>query len=176
VSRTRLGRRIGRSVPAGLRVPGGPGSHELVRLTTRLVIAQAAAAAAIGLPFSRRQVPTVAMTLIVVAALCLLAAIARTGLPTARNVLLFFEVFIAAIGLYRFAFARYLGGTLFAIVITGVLLHPAVARAYDSLPKRRASSAEAVPDDGGALDGGALGGGALGGTGTVPCGDHGGER
>lgn len=167
MSRTRLGERIGRSVPAGLLVPSRPGSHELVRLTTRLVAAQAGVALVVGLPFSRRQASTIAMTLTVAAALCLLAAVARTGLPTARNVVLFFEVFIAGIGLYRFFFARYLGGTLFAIVITGVLLHPAVARAYGSLPRRHGTGAEAVRGDGG---------GTLGGAGTVPCSDHGGER
>ena len=167
MSRTRLGQRIGRGVPAGLRVPGSPRSHELVRLTTRLVVAQAGVAVAIGLPFSRRQAPTIAMTLILVAALCLLAAVARTGTPAARNAVLFFEVFLIAIGLYRFFFsARYLGGLVFAIVITGVLLHPDVARAYGSLPRQHETGAEAVPGDGG---------GTLGGAETVTCSDHGGD-
>ena len=147
MSGTRLGERIGRSAPVRLRVPGRPGSHELVRLTTRLVMAQAGVAAVVGLPFSRRQVWTIAMTLTLVAALCLLAAAARTGTATGRNVVLLFEVFIAAIGLYRFFSARYLGGTLFAIVISAVLLHPAVARAYGVVTRRQGT--EPVPGDGG---------------------------
>ncbi len=161
MSGTRLGQRLARSVPAGLRGTAPPGSHELVRMTTRLVVAQAAIAAAVGLPFSRRHVSTIAMTLTLVAALCLLAAVARAGTPTARNVVLFFEVFIVVIGLYRFFFARYLGGTLFAIIITAVLLHPAVARAYGALPRRRGSGTETIRSDG---------------AGTLTYGDHGGER
>lgn len=151
-------------MPAGLRVPAPARTHELVRLTTRLVVAQAGVAAAVGLPFSRRNASTIAMTLTLFAAVCLLAAVARAGTPTARNVLLFFEFFIAAIGLYRFFSARYLGGTLFAIVIMGLLLHPDVARAYGCLPRRHGTGPEPVPGDGG---------GTLGGAGTVTFGDHG---
>lgn len=162
MSGIRLGQRIGRGAPVRLRVPGRPGSHELVRLTTRLVVAQATAAALVGLPFSRRQAWTIAMTLTLVAALSLLAAAARTGTPAARNVILFFELFIVAIGLYRFFSARYLGGMLFAIVISAVLLHPAVARAYGALPNRHGT--EAVPGDGG---------GTLGSAEAVPYGDPG---
>ena len=48
-------------------------------------------------------------------------------------------------GLYRFAFDRYLGGTLSAIVVGAVLLHPAVSRAYGAAGlSRAADSAEAV--------------------------------
>ena len=164
MSGTRLGERIGRSASGRLRVPGRPVSHELVRLTTRLVMAQAGVAAAVGLPFSRRQAWTIAMTLTLVAALCLLAAAARTGTPTARNVVLLFEVFVVVIGLYRFFSARYMGGTLFAIVISAVLLHPAVARAYGAFPRRHGT--EPLPGDGG---------GTLGSAETVTCaepGDH----
>jgi hypothetical protein len=167
VTGTELGRRIGRSVPASLRVPAPAGSHELVRLTTRLVLAQAGIAAAVGLPFSRRQTSLIAMTLTLVAAVCVLAAVARAGTPTARNVVLFFEVFIVLIGLYQFFFDRYLGGTLFAIVITGVLLHPAVARAYGVLPRRSGSGTETIRGESG---------GTLGGAGTLTYGEHGGDR
>jgi hypothetical protein len=174
VSGTRLGQRIGRSVPTGLRVPGprplrvpgNPGSHELVRMTTRMVLAQAAVAVLVGLPFSRRQVWTIAMSLTLAAALLLLAAVARTGTPAARNVVLFFEVFIAAMGLYEFFTARYLGGTLFAIVVSAILLHPAVGRAYGSVSGQPATT-EALPTDGGAT---------LGSAGTVTCGDPGVDR
>jgi hypothetical protein len=34
--------------------------------------------------------------------------------------------------LFRFLAARYVGGTLFAIIVSGTLLHPAVARAYQA--------------------------------------------
>jgi len=34
----------------------------------------------------------------------------------------------------RFLVARYVGGTLFAAVVVGTLLHPAVARAYLAVP------------------------------------------
>ena len=49
----------------------------LVRLVTRLVVAQAIASAAIGLPFSRRQLPSILITLAMVAALCGLADTGR---------------------------------------------------------------------------------------------------
>jgi len=104
--------------------------HELVRLITRLVVAQAIMTAAVGLPFSRRQVPTIMLTLTVVAALCMLAVIARTGTHLAWLVLLAAEGGYVVIGIYRFFFADYLGGTIFAMISCGLLLHPAVARAY----------------------------------------------
>lgn len=167
MSGIRLGQRRGISVPILRRVPGRPRQHELVRLTTRLVVAQAGVAAAVGLLFSRRQAWTIAMTLVLVAALCFLAAVARTGTPAARNVVLSFEVFLVVIGLYRFFFARYVGGTLFAIVITAILMHPSVARAYGFLPRRDRAGAEAAPGDGR---------GALAGPGAVTCSDQGADR
>jgi hypothetical protein len=39
-------------------------------------------------------------------------------------------------GLSRFFAARYLGGTLFAILALGTLAHPAVARAFAVMPRR----------------------------------------
>jgi len=50
-----------------------------VRLVTRLVVAQAAAAAAVGLAFSRRHLPSVLITLALVVSLCLLAFLVRSG-------------------------------------------------------------------------------------------------
>ena len=47
-----------------------------------------------------------------------------------------FEVAFVAYGLSRFFAARYLGGTLFAIITLGTLVHPAVARAYAVAPLR----------------------------------------
>ena len=106
----------------------------LVRLVTRLVVAQAIASAAIGLPFSRRQLPSILITLAMVAALCGLAIIARSGTRAGWRIAVACEVTFIVYGLSRFFFARYLGGTLFAILTAGTLLHPAVARAYGIAP------------------------------------------
>lgn len=128
--------------PGGLRVrrpsarpPGEPG-RLLIRLVTRLVVAQTIAAAAIGLPFSKRQLSSILITLAMVAALCVLAFLVRSGTKTAWLVAVGFEVAFVAYGLSRFFAARYLGGTLFAIITLGTLVHPAVARAYAVAPLR----------------------------------------
>lgn len=119
----------------------GPGAgnrqRELVRLVTRLIVAQAAAAMAIGLPFSRRQWTSVAVTLVIVAALGGLAAAARSGTQGAWLLAVGFEGAFAAYGLVQFISARYFGGTLFAILAEGALLHPAVARAFAARPVAR---------------------------------------
>jgi hypothetical protein len=103
---------------------------------TRLVLAQAAAAAAVGLPFSRRHLPSILITLGLVASLCLLAMLVRSGTRTAWLVAVSFESAFFIYGVSRFVFARYVGGTLFAVVVAGALLHPAVARAYSAVPGR----------------------------------------
>jgi hypothetical protein len=118
-----------------VRPPGEPG-RLLIRLVTRLVIAQAIAAAAVGLPFSKRQLSSILITLAMVAALCGLVFLVRSGTKTAWLVALGFEMAFVAYGLSRFFAARYLGGTLFAIITLGTLVHPAVARAYDVAPRR----------------------------------------
>jgi len=61
--------------------PDGPGRprRELIRLVTRLVVAQTVAAAAIGLPFSRRHLPSILITLALVVALAGLALLVRSG-------------------------------------------------------------------------------------------------
>jgi hypothetical protein len=126
-----------------VRPPGEPG-RLLVRLVTRLVIAQAIAAAAVGLPFSKRQLSSVLITLAMVAALCGLVFLVRSGTKTAWLVALGFEMAFVAYGLSRFFAARYLGGTLFAIITLGTLIHPAVARAYGVAPRR---AQEEPPDE-----------------------------
>ena len=118
-----------------VRPPGEPGQL-LVRLVTRLVVAQTIAAAAVGLPFSKRQLSSILITLAMVAALCVLAFVVRSGTKTAWLVAVGFEVAFVAYGLSRFFAARYLGGTLFAIITLGTLVHPAVARAYAVAPLR----------------------------------------
>jgi hypothetical protein len=105
-----------------------------VRLVTRLVMAQAAAAAAVGLAFSRRHLPSVLITLVLVASLCLLALLVRSGTRAAWQVAVGAESVFFVYGVSRFVFARYVGGTLFALIVAGTLLHPAVARAYSAVP------------------------------------------
>ncbi len=107
-----------------------------VRLVIRLVLAQAAAAAAVGLPFSRRHLPSVLITLGLVASFCLLALLVRSGTRTAWLMALGFEIAFFIYGVSRFVVFRYVGGTLFAVVVVGALLHPAVARAYSAVPGR----------------------------------------
>lgn len=123
---------------AGQRQAGvvaGSGRAGLVRLVTRLIASQAAVAGAIGVFFSRRQVPSIVATVLVVILLCGLAVAARTGSHAAWVAALSAEGGYFAIGLLRFVTTRYLGGTLFALVIAGVLIHPAVARAFGSAPQ-----------------------------------------
>ena len=130
MSRSRPGRQRGRRGADGRRHVPAP----QVRLVTRLVLAQAAAAAAVGLPFSRRQVPSILITLSLVAALCLLALLVRSGTRAAWLMAVSFEIAFFIYGVSRFIYARYVGGTLFAVVVAGALLHPAVARAYSAVP------------------------------------------
>ena len=105
-----------------------------VRLVTRLVVAQALTAAAVGLAFSRRHLPSVLITLALVVSLCLLAFLVRSGTRAVWLTAVGFEVVFFMYGVSRFVFARYVGGTLFAAVVAGTLLHPAVARAYSAVP------------------------------------------
>jgi hypothetical protein len=117
--------------------PAGPGDQRgtLVQLVTRLIVAQAAAAAAIGLFFSKRHLPSILFTLVIVAVLCGLAVATRTGSHAAWVTALAAESALVLFGVLRFMTARYVGGTLFAIITAGVLIHPAVAQAYGSAPQ-----------------------------------------
>jgi hypothetical protein len=107
----------------------GP-AHPLVGLATRMVVAQTVAAAAVGLIFSRRHLPSIIITLSLVAALWGLSMLVRTGTHTAWLAAVGLESAYVLFGLYRFATSRYLGGTLFAIITLGVLARPSVARAF----------------------------------------------
>ncbi len=147
--------------PAGrwpARLPDEP-ARGLVRLVTRLILAQAVAATAIGLPFSRRQLSSVLITLAMAAALCALAVVARAGTRSAWRVAVAAEAAFVIYGLSRFFFARYAGGTRFAIITTGTLLHPAVARAYGAVPGRQGEQASG---EAGQAAGEAFGGQAVG--------------
>ncbi|HUK71554.1 MAG TPA: hypothetical protein VLW50_22775 [Streptosporangiaceae bacterium] len=134
-----------RRAPA--RVTGPAREH--VHLVSRLLVAQAGAAAAVSLLFSRRTTSVVVTTLMLVAALCVLAALARTGTHAARTMVLSFEIVLIVFGLYRFVFERYVGGTVFAIVIATAMYHPAVVRAYGGVPAAAAGPSDVARGEGG---------------------------
>jgi hypothetical protein len=119
--------------------------ESLVKLVTRLVTAQAAVAAAIGLCYSRRQIPSIIITLMLVVALLGLAAMSRSGTQVAWMVTIGFETAFVMFGLIRFITSRYVGGTLFGMITLGVLLHPAVARAFSGGPAQADGPVEPLP-------------------------------
>jgi hypothetical protein len=151
---------------SGQAAAGGP-SHgaarerpnELVALVTRLVLTQAGLAGAIGLSYSRRNGPLIVITLMLAVSLCGLAAVLRSGSHAAWIFAVGFEAAFIALGLFRFFTARFLGGTLFAIVTLGVLVHPAVTRAFGGLSRQGGRE----PGDGRLSDLGNTAGDALGG-------------
>lgn len=115
--------------------------HRYVRLATILVVAQAGVALLTGLPFAGRDrgsglpaesgLPAVSGVVALALGLLVLAAILRTGTPAARTTVLLVEIvaFLAGAGIFLTG-GRWLGGTIFAGAVTGVLLHPAVASAF----------------------------------------------
>lgn len=127
--------------------PAGPDDQRsaLVRLVTRLIVAQAAAAGAIGLFFGKRHLPSILFTLAVVAVLCGLAVASRTGSHAAWLAALAAESALVLFGVLRFMTGRYVGGTLLAIITAAVLIHPAVARAYGSAPEQRGDALAEEP-------------------------------
>jgi hypothetical protein len=132
------------TVAAKRRSPGrGTQSSSLVQLVSRFYVAQAGASAAVSLSYGRRNVPSVLLAIAIAAALCGLAAIVRSGSHTAWLIAIAFESGFVTVGLFRYAYARYLGGTLLAIIALGTLLHPAVARAFSGpreVPERAGSA------------------------------------
>lgn len=110
--------------------------HPLVCLVTRLVYAQTIAAAFVGVLFSRRHLSSILLTLAMVAAFLLVALMVRTGGRVAWLIAICYESAFFVYGLSRFVTARYAGGTLFALVVAGTLVHPAVVRAYSAAPAR----------------------------------------
>jgi hypothetical protein len=134
--------------------PGGPGGlrRERIRLVTRLVVAQTVAAAVVGLPFSRRHLPSILITLALVAALAALTLLVRSGTRAAWLVAVGFELAFIGYGLSRFFYARYLGGTLLAILTAGTLAHPAVAGAFSVRLSRRPAGQRAEPGLGGSAE------------------------
>jgi hypothetical protein len=116
---------------------GVPGDRpdSLIRLVNRLITSQAAATGAIGLFFTRRHLATVLVTLAIVLVLCGLALVVRTGSHAAWVAALSVEGAFVLVALLRFVTTGYVGGTLFAIITIGVLVHPGVARAFASGPQ-----------------------------------------
>jgi hypothetical protein len=104
-----------------------------------MLMAQAGASAAIGLGYSRRNGPWLLFTVIAAIVLCALAGIVRSGSHAAWLVAVSVEAGLAAGGLFRFAYTRYMGGSLLAIITLGVLLHPAVAGAFARARQRKAA-------------------------------------
>ena len=104
--------------------------NPLVKLVTQLIVAQAGADAAIGLCYNRRHISSVIITLMLVAAVAGLALMVRSGTHAAWMTALGFESAFVMFAIVRFITSRYVGGTLMAIIATGVLLHPSVARAF----------------------------------------------
>jgi hypothetical protein len=118
------------------RLVQGPRAHNLVSLVSRLLVAEAGACAAIGVSYHRRHLPWLLVTVALAVALCGLAALVRSGAHTAWLAAITAESALVAVGLFRFAYTRYLGGTLLAIITLGTLLHPAVSRAFSGEPSR----------------------------------------
>ena len=100
-----------------------------VSLVSRLLLAQGGACAAIGLGYSRRHMPWL-LTVLVAVVVCGLAALVRSGGHGTWLTAITVESCLVAVGLFRFAYVDYLGGTLLAIITLGTLLHPAVSRAF----------------------------------------------
>jgi hypothetical protein len=134
--RTGLGGEIVTMTKPGTAGRGQASRNPLVRVVTRLVYAQTISAAFVGMPFNRRHVSSVLLTLAMVAAFLLVALMVRTGSRGAWLVAVCYESAFFVYGLSRFLVARYVGGTLFALVVAGTLLHPAVVRAYSAAPTR----------------------------------------
>lgn len=124
-----------------------------VKLVSRLVVAQAGADAAIGLCYGRRNLPSILITLMLVLAVLALAVVARSGTHVAWLVALGSESAFIMFGVVRFITSRYVGGTLLGMIAMGVLLHPAVARAY----AERSFTTEPALSEAGAGGGGAVG-------------------
>lgn len=111
-------------------VQPGTRADDLVGLVSRLMVAQGAASAAIGAGYGRRNLPWLVLTIAVAVAVCALAGLVRSGGHGTWLAAVMIESALVAIGVFLFAYARYLGGTLLAIITLGVLLHPAVSRAF----------------------------------------------
>ncbi|MGO8958303.1 MAG: hypothetical protein ACLQFR_13165 [Streptosporangiaceae bacterium] len=131
-------RRPGRAAsPRRTKAGLAAGRHALIGLVSRLLIAQAGVCAAIGICYGRRNTPLLVLTIVAAIAVCSPAGNVRSGSQSAWLLALSVEATAVAVGLFRFAYPGYLGGTLLAIVSLGTLLHPQVARAIAPAPAWR---------------------------------------
>jgi hypothetical protein len=137
----------------------GPRSHALVSLVSRFLVAEAGACAAIGVGYNRRHLPWLVAGVALAMALCGLAALVRSGTHTAWLAAITVESALVAVGLFRFAYARYLGGTLLAMITLGTLLHPAVSRAFSAgqVPAEPAAAQPGLAESAAELQGSAAG-------------------
>jgi hypothetical protein len=118
--------------------------HAVISLVSRLLLAQAAVSAAIALSYSRRNTGWLVFTVIAAIAACGLARLVRSASQTAWLVALGFEGVYVAIGLLRFGYSAYLGGTLLGIITVGTLLRPSVARVFAPHPAEQGAREASV--------------------------------
>jgi len=109
-------------------------AQSLINLVSRLLLAQAGACAVIGIGYSRRNLPWLVLTIVLAVVVCGLAGLVRSGGHGAWLTAITVESALVAVGLFRFAYVGYLGGTLLAIITLGTLLRPAVSRAFAPAP------------------------------------------
>jgi hypothetical protein len=130
-----------------------------ISLVSRLLLGQAGACAAIGVGYSRRNTPWLLLTVVVAVVVCALAALVRSGAHGSWLTAITVESTLVAIGLFRFVYVDYLGGTLLAIITLGTLLHPAVSRAFAQAPGQpdRAGDDLALADQAAELQGSVAG-------------------
>ncbi|HEX3491570.1 MAG TPA: hypothetical protein VHU92_19650 [Streptosporangiaceae bacterium] len=94
------------------------------------MFAQAAVTSAIGLACLRRNITWLLIASMLAVAVALLAGLIRSGAHAAWVTAVTCESTLMLIGLVRVTAGDYLGGTLLAIATLGVLIHPAVGRAF----------------------------------------------
>jgi hypothetical protein len=92
--------------------------------------------------------PWLLLTVLVAVVVCGLAVLVRTGGHATWLTAITVESTLVAVGLFRFAYVDYLGGTLLAVIALGTLLHPAVSRAFAGI----AGEPERTADDLGLAD------------------------
>jgi hypothetical protein len=123
--------------------------HALVQLASRMLLAQGGASALIGFAYSRRNAPWLLITVVAAIVVCALAGVVRSGNYGAWLAAVTVEAVLVATGVIRFAYVRYMGGSLLAIVSLGVLLHPTVAGAFGRVRQRQPGELPAAIDGGG---------------------------
>jgi hypothetical protein len=119
--------------PASGGAAGRP--QDLVALIRRLIAVQAGLMVVLSLAFPAGAAWLI-LALAISAGLAVLSGLLRSGTHGAWLTAVAAEAACLAAGLARLVSARYLGGTLLAIVTLGALLHPAVSRAFSARPGR----------------------------------------